>query len=178
MNFSHLIILGDFNFPDIDWTTWSSKEDKSAELLECFRDNYLYQVIDSETRHRQGQVSSLLDLILVKDCNNISNIEYLDPLGSSDHNVISFEYNCYFEYEQSLCERLNYYKGDYDSMRKELDIDWESLLQNDDTNTMLTKFMDKLNSAMNKHIPKSKPRNTKGNIPLSKEAILSIKEKA
>ena len=54
------------------------------------------------------------------DYNSVVNVEYLDPLGSSDHIVIRFEYRCYFEYEKHNFERLNYYKGDYESMRKEI----------------------------------------------------------
>jgi hypothetical protein len=35
---------------------------------------------------------------------------------------------CYFSYDQTKNERLNYYKPNYDKMRKELDIDWEKEL--------------------------------------------------
>ena len=177
LKFTHLIIVGDFNFPDIDWSSWNTNDDMSYSFLECVRDNYLYQVIDQNTRHRDGQKSSLLDLVLVNDCNNVSDIEYLDPLGSSDHNVLTFKYRCYFQFERTDCERLNYYKADYDGIRKELDIDWGSLLQDKGTNDMLELFMNKLNYAINKHIPKSKSKNTKGNVPLSKETVKSIKRK-
>jgi hypothetical protein len=51
-----------------------------------------------------------------------------EELGSSDHCVIEFNYWCYFSYNQTKNERLNYYKANYDEMRKELDIDWEKEL--------------------------------------------------
>ena len=112
---------------------------------------------------------NVLDLLLVNDKNNVVNVEYLDPLGSSDHIVIMFEYRCYFEYEKQNFERLNYYKGDYDSMRKELDIDWDSEPKDNDTVSMLYIFMDKFSSVIDKHVPKSKNRNIKENTPLSTE---------
>jgi hypothetical protein len=172
---SHMITTGHYNFPDIDWCTWNTRNESSNDFLECIRDNFLNQVINQPTRHRHCQESSLLDLLLVNDNNNVVNVEYLDPLGSSDHIVIRFEYRCYFEYEKHNFEHLNYYKGDYESMRKELDIYWDSEQKDNNTVSMLNIFMDKFNSAIDKHVPKSKNRNIKGNTPLSKEAVLSIK---
>ena len=42
---------------------------------------------------------------------------------------------------------------------------------------MLNKVMEKLNKTIDKNIPKSKSRNTKGSIPLSKETVQNIKRK-
>jgi hypothetical protein len=44
-------------------------------------------------------------------------------------------------------------------MRKELDIDWDSELKDNNKVSMLNIFMDKFNSAIDKHVPKSKNRN-------------------
>ena len=60
----------------------------------------------------------------MNDNNNIGSIEYLDPVGASDHCVLKFEYMCYFKYTENAVERLNYYKADCDGLRQELDIDW------------------------------------------------------
>lgn len=90
-NFTHTLITGDFNFPDIEWTNWLAKTDCSTDFLECLRDNYLCQLIDKPTRVRLNQDSSMLDLLLVNDSNNVSSNEYLDPLGTSDHCVLTFE---------------------------------------------------------------------------------------
>jgi hypothetical protein len=134
-------------------------------------------MIDHHTRERFGQEPSLLDLLLVNDNENIVNTKYLDPLGSSDHCVIEFNYKCYFSYDQTQNERLNYYKANYDEMRKELYIDWEKELGDSNPIEMLITFMEKLNKTIDKNIPKSKPRNTKGSIHLSKETVQNIKRK-
>jgi hypothetical protein len=42
---------------------------------------------------------------------------------------------------------------------------------------MLNKVMEKLNKTIDKNIPISKPRNTKGSTPLSKETVQNIKRK-
>jgi hypothetical protein len=62
-------------------------------------------------------------------------------------------------------------------MRKELDIDWEKELGDSNPIDMLNKVMEKLNKTIDKNIPKSKPRNTKGSILLSKETVQNIKRK-
>lgn len=151
MNFSHIVTTGDFNYPDIDWELWNAKEESSLSFIECVRDNFLHQIIDHHTRERQEP--SLLDLLLVNDNENIVNTKYLDPLGSSDHCVIEFNYRCYFSYDQTKNERLTYYKPNYDEMRKELDIDWEKELGDSNPIEMLNKVMEKLNKTIDKNIP-------------------------
>ena len=69
------------------------------------------------TRYRINQESSLLDLIIVNDSNYIQNIEHLDPVGRSDHCVLSFTLKCYLNYENTKIEKFNYFKGDYDNTR-------------------------------------------------------------
>jgi hypothetical protein len=51
---------------------------------------------------------------------------------------------CYFSYDQTQNERLNYYKANYDEMRKELYIDWEKELGDSNPIEMLNIFMDRL----------------------------------
>ena len=176
-NFTHTLITGDFNFPDIEWTNWLAKTDCSTDFLECLRDNYLCQLIDKPTRVRLNQDSSMLDLLLVNDSNNVSSIEYLDPLGTSDHCVLKFEYMCYFEYETNTTVRYNYYKADYEGLRNQLNIDWENELGGKDTNQMLSTFMNKFNNEVERLVPKSKSRSSKGNLSLSKETLRNIRRK-
>jgi hypothetical protein len=62
-------------------------------------------------------------------------------------------------------------------MRKELDINWEKELGDSNPIEMLNKVIEKLNKTIDKNIPKRKPRNIKGSIPLSKETVQNIKRK-
>ena len=134
-------------------------------------------MVESPTRVRNNQEPSTLDLVLVNDNNNIGSIEYLDPVGASDHCVLKFEYMCYFKYTENAIERLNYYKADYDALRQELDIDWNAELDDKNTCEMLHAFMNKFNQAVNKHVPKSKPKSIKNTMSVSKETLQSIRRK-
>jgi len=52
------------------------------------KDSFLTQHVTNCTRHRQGQQSSLLDLVLSSDLNFIDEVSNLSALGSSDHLIV------------------------------------------------------------------------------------------
>ena len=58
-------------------------ETPEEKFSKCLMDNFLIQHVDEDTRVREGQVSSLLDLV--------TNIEYMSPLGKSDHLLLKIE---------------------------------------------------------------------------------------
>ena len=41
-NYTHLLIMGDFNYPDIDWENWSSNDITSQKFIETVQDAYLF----------------------------------------------------------------------------------------------------------------------------------------
>ncbi|PKU45732.1 mitochondrial fission process protein 1 [Limosa lapponica baueri] len=55
-----LVLVGDFNFPDICWKYNTAEREQSWRFLECVEDNFLTQLLSEPTRE-----SALLDLLLV-----------------------------------------------------------------------------------------------------------------
>ena len=93
---TYRVIIGDFNFREIDWkqeTTSVSENHISTKFLEICRDNFLIQQVDSFTRYRDDNNPSLIDLIFTNMDGLVSDILYLPPLGNSDHVVL----NCVIE---------------------------------------------------------------------------------
>ena len=174
--YSHVLILGDFNFPDIDWSSWSSRDSRSQEFIESLRDGYIEQMVDKPTRFRLNQLPSVLDLILVNDSNSIQNIDYLSPIGNSDHIVLRFNYKCYIDLTCENTSKLNYFKGNYEGMREALSIDWKRVLEGRSTEDMVDVFMDHMSKAMNTFIPIKRQRK-KGKTPLGPEAVKCIHRK-
>jgi hypothetical protein len=181
--FSHLLITGDFNFPKIDWKTWTSRGENSGEqFLESIRESYLIQHVTGVTRVRDNSEPSILDLILTNEENMIDEIIYSSPLGSSDHCGLEFVFKCYYELKENKSERWNYFKGDYDNMKNELNQDWDNLLNGKSTSQQLEIFMNIINEAKNKYVPrtnskaKSKAKKHKC-IPLDDKTIKQIKKK-
>ena len=69
-----------------------------------------------------------------------SDIDYLSPLGKSDHSVLRFSCN-FSSSDKCLGEQLNYAKGDYVGLYKHMDIDWElCLAQRNNIEDMWTAF--------------------------------------
>ena len=80
-------VLGDFNFPDIDWDTMTSSNEKELSFLEAVNELCLSQFIDSPT-HKAGNI---LDLILTDS----SNLDcWVDLNLFSDHYPIYFSLEC------------------------------------------------------------------------------------
>jgi len=91
---NELIIVGDFNFRDIDWDKWESTNNNKGEnlFLSNLRDNFLFQHVHTPTRARGSQTPHILDLVITKD-EILENIEILAPLGKSDHAVLLISCN-------------------------------------------------------------------------------------
>lgn len=133
LNYKHMIIVGDFNFPDVNWTTWTNSGNEnhaSFHFIECLRDNFLQQHISSYTRYRDGQNPSCLDLLISDSDDIVSDVQFGDKLGASDHVSIIFNVQCDFSVTGSSKTRPNFYKGNYQDIRKYLeDVDWNEMTQ-------------------------------------------------
>ena len=119
--FKHTVIVGDFNFPDINWGSWtvnSSETQPAFKFIECLRDNFLFQHVQSNTRHRFGQEPSCLDLILSDKEEIIENLKIGDKLGASDHNCIIFNIACQSGKEKVNQQRPKFYKAGYRIIRE------------------------------------------------------------
>ncbi|WAR24441.1 hypothetical protein MAR_038110, partial [Mya arenaria] len=85
LTFDHLVILGDFNFPEIDWSTWTVHRNETHpafSFVECLRDNFLNQHVQGVTRYRQGQDPSCLDLLLTDNQTEVENLTLSSKLGA------------------------------------------------------------------------------------------------
>jgi len=118
----HKQIDGDFNYGNIDWKSWAGGNDET-KFLSCLRNNFLLQHVTETTWFRASDEPHILDLILT-DENFISDLEYLRPVGKSDHVVLSFD--C--ELGITSCNnsfKFNFIKGDYDQLRLFMDRNWK-----------------------------------------------------
>ena len=151
---SHIIIMGDFNY-HIDWNIQKGETIYEQKFYECTLDCYLYQHITDHTRFRTGHQPNTLDLLFTNEEGMVKNIEYLDGLGKSDHVCIMADFDLYVEETQKATPKYKYYKGDYDSIRKDIvSIKWESELQKKSVEESWTYFSKILNTTMEKNIPK------------------------
>jgi hypothetical protein len=178
-NFDKVCIFGDFNYPSVCWDgAWSSTKDN--QFVESIRDAFLHQMVRQPTRRREGQRSTLDDLVLVNDETLVSDIIKYCPLGKSDHDVLLFKlYVEVKEAETDSADRYDLQKGDYVAMRKEFArLDWTSL-QDLDVEGCWVNIKNSIEQAMSKHIPKVKGMSGKKRKPawLNGKVRKSIKNK-
>ena len=76
--------MGDFNFPDIDWTVSHSSSTASQQVVDCVDDVFLTQHVQLAT----GK-NAVVDLVLTSEPDTIDCVSVLGSLGTSDHSIVS-----------------------------------------------------------------------------------------
>ena len=151
-DFSHVAVMGDFNYPGIKWDTCSAPggdENPAALFIEATRDCFLTQHVLKPTRARGQDQPSLLDLILTNEPGMVSHVEHLAPLDGNDHDVLVFDLQCYVEFPKPK-PKFCYDKGDYISANNFLSsCSWGGA----DVEAAWTKLADNLTSARDQFIP-------------------------
>ena len=97
-NPSHLLVTGDFNLPQIDWTSsFCAAPDShhAHKFLAAVQDCLLFQHAMQPTRFRDGVSPSLLDLVFTNEEGMLTNLQYSPGLGKSDHVLLTFLLACY-----------------------------------------------------------------------------------
>ena len=132
-NPSHLIIMGDFNYPEIDWNYTISRAAEihpSHIFLHSIQDSLLYQHVTQPTRHRLGESPNTLDHIITNEEGMINKINPLPPIGNSDHICLNVFTSMYTEEPMAPQPRLNLFKGNYGKISEDMQsIDWDTTLQ-------------------------------------------------
>ena len=126
MTFSHLVITGDFNLPQIDWDNEASQAPDthlSQKFLEIIHGCLIYQHVHLPTRYRLGETPNLLDLIFSNEEGMFHNLEYLPGLAKSDHVMLRFTLVCYAEVASCHHQRT---QTDYSQLPRGLELlNWE-----------------------------------------------------
>ncbi len=184
--YSHVLIMGDFNYPSIDWNTWRSRGESTTSeeylLIENLQDNFLFQHVDKPTRWRGTDNPNLLDLILTNEETMVDEISYQSPLGKSDHCVLFFDFVCYVEVETRYKVKKYYQKADYKLINQELcSVNWEEeLSQTNNVNAMWNIFQSKIASIEEKYVPKKTitiSAKTRSKIPIDASTFEKIRRK-
>ena len=65
---------------------------REGKFVECLRNNFLIQHINTPTRVRGTDTPHVLDLVITDEY-YIQNLIIESPLGKSDHSVVKFDYS-------------------------------------------------------------------------------------
>ena len=155
----HLIIMGDFNYPQINWRedTCTLKNDHpAAKFFRTTQEAFLIQHQFEPTRIREGQTPTLDDLVFTNRDDIINEVVRIGALGKSDHCSLLIDLKLKPPLPRKQ-ERYNYSKANFDQIRKHLsEIDWKKELENKNTKQQWQTFLGIVEETKVKYVPKSK----------------------
>ena len=126
-----VVIAGDFNYKEIDWENDYAPPDKQNQsfFITGLQDCFLDQHVTEPTRYRENEIPSLLDLILSSEEDLVRDLEYLPPLGESDHICMRFNVRNIKQIDVLEKEKLNIFKTDYSALIQKLtQYNWHEIL--------------------------------------------------
>jgi len=179
--YSNILIMGDFNYPAIDYlhnSVSATPNSVAAKFLETTQDLLLFQHVTEPTRVREGQEPSTLDYVFTDSDNLVEEIQYRDPLGKSDHVTLIWDLLIETAKPASNQLKFNYCKGDYKSITDQLcEVNWKETFRNRSVDQMWTIFRRVIKTLTEEHIPlKEEFRKRKGQW-ISKATIKLMKQR-
>ena len=143
---AHILLLGDFNYPDIDYVHSNVKaNDKasSSRFMDKTHKLFLHQHVCNHTRIRPGQAPSTLDYIFTDEENVIEQVYHKAPLGKSDHMVLEWFTVVQPEKVHDDAQKMNYWKGNYAEINSFLlKVNWKEEFTDKSVEEMWTMFKD------------------------------------
>ncbi|GAB0186117.1 hypothetical protein GRJ2_001077000 [Grus japonensis] len=107
-----LVLMGDFNHPDVSWRDNTAGHKQSRRFLECIDDNFFLQVIEEPTRR-----GAMLDLVLTNKEELVGNVKLKGSLGCSDHERVEFKILRTARRVHSKLTTLDFRRADFDLFR-------------------------------------------------------------
>ena len=119
------ILMGDFNYTDIDWSTTQAYTPSSQSFVDSIEDSFLTQHV------REGTCNgAVLDLVITSEPDMIDKVTVMGNLGNSDHNMLEWEVHLTPVLSSLFnCPGLNYAQADFPAIRQALSrTDWSRVL--------------------------------------------------
>ena len=142
-----VMVIGDFNYREINWETMQAGSKKAEDFLDVVMDNLWTQHVTKPTR-----LNSLLDLVLTSNPNMVDEADVIAHLGTSDHNTIQWELNCQIELEQQTPKR-DFKNANFDKMKEVLkQVNWKEELRECTTDEAWKRTKEKLQHQIRTHV--------------------------
>ncbi|XP_073186763.1 uncharacterized protein [Lepidochelys kempii] len=170
-----LVLMGDFNHPDICWESNTAVHRQSRKFLENVGDNFLVQVLEEPTRGR-----TLLDLLLTNQEELVGEAKVDGILGGSDHEMVEFRILTQGRKESSRIWTLDFRKADFDSLRELMGkIPWENNMRGEGVQESWLYFKESLLRLQRQTIQMCRKNSKYGRRPawLNNEILADLKYK-
>ena len=167
------ILIGDFNFPDINWID-STSAARGRPILETATSENLEQLVNFST-HNKGNI---LDLVLTNCPEKIVSIADGGKIGKSDHCILNIEVKVKTTVRKESATRLNWTKADIQGLQTFLgDTDWHSILSDKPADEAWETLRIILDQATSQFVPRSTIRPANTPKWLTREIIKLVRKK-
>ena len=167
------LLIGDFNFPDIEWDNGRAGS-RGRHFYEAVADRFMEQHVEEKT-HISGNI---LDLILSDTEGTVENVKNEGRIGRSDHEIITFTVNVNNEQTKERQYYRNYRRANFGEMRiKMKEVRWEEMLEDKDVNEMWSLIRSKIEQLTDENVPNSLVRNNNDPKWMNGEIRKCLKEK-
>ncbi|PKU39070.1 nedd4-binding protein 2-like 2 [Limosa lapponica baueri] len=170
-----LVLLGDFNHPNICWKSNTTSCRQSMRFLECLNNNFLRQEINSPT-----QGDAILDLIVTKASELIRDVKIGGSLSCSDHALVEFTVLRHTCQSRSMVRTLNFRKANLQLFKELVNRSpWEMVLRDKRTERRWEIFKDSFHRPQDLSIPRCNKSSKKEKRParLSRDLLVKLKGK-
>ncbi|KAJ7421788.1 hypothetical protein WISP_41181 [Willisornis vidua] len=143
-----LVLVGDFDLPDILWELNTAEKRQSSGFLECIEDNLLLQLVNEPVR---GGAS--LDLLFTNRERLVGHVLVGGCLGHSDHEIRVF--SMLMDARRAINKTsLNFQRADFGLFRSLVQrIHWETTIKNKGVQERWTYFKKEVLSAQEQAVP-------------------------
>ena len=153
---SRCLIMGDFNYADIDWNLWQAGS-LGREFMDFAHDLFLTQHVEEGTR--EGNV---LDLVFSTEPEMVEDVKVVNPVDNSDHCAVFWKLILRTEIEGRNQVAYDYGRGDYSKVIEEMKkVDWEKEFQAKNVNDAWQRFLKKFLGCREKYVPRRKVKKRK-----------------
>ena len=168
------LIVGDFNFPGIDWESMHSDSPGERVFLNVIQDKFFTQHVDFPT-HDCGNI---LDLVLASSNDLVHSVLDYGNLGKSDHRLLRINLSCVSFGQQSSELVPDWSKADFDAIRESISaVDWENILRDLSGAEAWDVFKQILETEIDRCVPKKLRRSACRPLWMTKNILRLIRKK-
>ncbi|GAB0204934.1 mitochondrial enolase superfamily member 1 [Grus japonensis] len=170
-----MVLMGDFNHPNISWRDNTAGHKQSRKFLECVNDNFLLQVTEEPTRR-----GAMLDLVLTSEEGLVGDVKLKGSLGCSDHEMVEFKILRAVRRMHSNLTTLDFRRADFGLFRDLLGrIPWDKALEGRGAQDSWLIFKGHLLQAQERCIPtkRKSSKSTKRPPWMNRELLGKVKQK-
>jgi len=170
-----LVLMGDFNHPDISWEDHTARHTQPRRFLQSIDDNFLMQVVEEPTRK-----GALLDLVLTNEEGLVEDVKVGGRLGCSNHEIMEFRIQRGRSRAISRIKTLHFRRASFGLFKELLGgIPWARALEGRGVQECLSLFKHHFLHTQDWCIPLRKESRKRGRRPawMNKELLAELRQK-